>query len=145
MIKIATIEDLPKLAETASEFYDEIESISGFSPDKFLKSWKEIFKSGIGAMWFSDDYPGMLGAIMYSDINTGDLTAFELIWFVSKGSRDRGIGVKLIEHYEQWALDNHCKRIIMSHLEESMPDTLRSLYKRLGYKPMEVHYMKEVA
>lgn len=142
MIRKATIEDLPKLKELADEFYSSSEFLVDFDLDYFCSMWKQFILSGIGVIWILNDFDGMFGAMKYRNINNGMLTACEIFWFVAESKR--GQGMELLKTFESWAKQEGCKRIIMAYLEDLMPDVLKNVYKRRGYKPMEVHYVKEI-
>lgn len=142
MIRQATINDLPRLIQLAEEFADSTQFVKGFKPEYFINSWTQFLSTSIGVIFILDDYAGMLGAIKYPDINTGRLSALECFWFVSQDKR--GNGLELLKEFELWAKDHQCLDIRMVHLSDSMPERLSVLYKRMGYKPVETHYAKEL-
>ena len=80
---------------------------------------------------------------MFPDPNTGEMLATEFFWFVNPESR--GSGLKLLKVFEKWAKEKGCKKVIMVHLSDSMPEKIRNIYLRFGYKVAETHYIKEVA
>lgn len=66
----------------------------------------------------------------------------EIIWYVDKDHR--GQGIRLLQYLEKWCLENDISKIIMVCMHNSMPDNLHDFYKRMGYKPMETHFIKDV-
>lgn len=141
MIRLATVEDIPKLCTLAQEFASSTEFVKGFDKDRFIANWTHFIKQ-CGIIFILNEFDGMLGGIKYPDINSGTMTAAECFWFVSP--LKRGEGMKLLTAFEQWAKDNECKSVIMVHLMDSMPEKLQTVYKRNGYKAAEIHYVKEL-
>lgn len=145
MIRIATIEDLPKLGNIAKEFYSSSEHLDDFNIEIFASNWENFIESGVGIIFLlinNGDIIGVLGGIKYPDVNSNQLIATELFWYVEK--EHRGQGGKLLKEFEEWAKLEGCKKIIMVHMTDFMPDKLSVIYRRKGYKKMEVHYVKEV-
>ena len=142
MIRKATTEDLPKLLNLAQEFYASSEFLEGFNLNIFVANWSNFINNDIGVIWILNEFDGILGAVKYPDINSGELVATEFFWFVSPDKR--GDGIKLLREFEKWAKEVGCKKIFMVYLMDSMPEEMKSVYKRYGYKPMEVHYVKEL-
>ena len=56
----------------------------------------------------------------------------------------RGKGLSLLLKLQKYAKSKGAKRLLMIHLENSMPDKLKKLYIRLGFKQIESIYMKEL-
>lgn len=145
MIRLATIEDLPKIEPLAKQFYSDSRYLQDFSIEIFVENWKKIIAGDIGVIFIiveSDKIVGILGGMKYPDINSGRLVATELFWYVDK--EHRGRGGELLRLFEGWAKGMGCKKIIMVHMADLMPDKLKTIYKRKGYTEMEVHYVKEV-
>ena len=150
MIIRATIEDLEKyiacFADGMKEWAEEGWAMP-LNENCFLSTWKGLLATGIGVIWLLIDEDsgmpvGALGAIKFPDPNNGVLTASEMFWYVKKDYR--GQGMKLLELFEGWAEENGCGHITMVHLTDIMPDILKRVYERRGYKAREVHYFKEV-
>ena len=138
--------DLTKLRDLADEFYGEGNMPTDFVPEVFEKTWTNLFKAKIGVIFLlksGEKIIGSLGAVKYPDPNSGEMIATEFFWFVNKESR--GKGLKLMKAFESWVAEQGIKKMIMVHLSGSMPEKLKSLYKRMGYNEMETHFIKEIA
>lgn len=146
MIKQITIDELPQLLHLASKFYSRSTFLKGFNPEVWTESWTMFMQSGIGVIFglFSEDAicHGALGALRFPDISGGFLIATEAFWFTEESHK--GKGIYLMKAYEKWAKSQECKRIAMSYLADSMPDEIKNIYERFGYKLSEITYMKEV-
>lgn len=144
MIRKANIEDLPKLSELANIF-TELSEFVGVDMNVFCKNWARFIKSGFGVIFICEKdniITGMIGGLKFNDPNTDILIASELFWIVHPDHR--GGGMDLLKSFENWAKYNGCKKIIMIHMADSMPDTVKKIYELKGYKEMETHYIKGV-
>lgn len=142
MIRMAQVEDIKNLVSTAKSFALESQYID-FDENYWMQSWETLVLSSHAVIFMTDDGHGMLGGLVYPDISSGKLCAVEAFWYVMPHAR--GNGVLLMEAFESWALNLGCKRVIMVHLSDVMPDKVKSIYKRKGYKEMETHYVKELS
>jgi GNAT superfamily N-acetyltransferase len=143
VINEASSNDVKSLAGIASDFA----SLANVDLDcpLWISSWENFIDSGFGVIFTianDDSIVGMLGGVAYPDINSGKKMATEFFWYVTPSAR--GKGLKLFDSFEKWAINKGCSDIIMVHLQDVMPDKLRKLYKRKGYKAIETHYMKRL-
>ena len=68
----------------------------------------------------------------------------EFFWYVRPEHRTKD-SIKLIEAYETWAKKIGARFITMAHFDDETGQRLSLVYKRLGYKPIEHSYVKELA
>ena len=66
----------------------------------------------------------------------------EIIWFVNQGHRTHG--VHLLREAEKILQSEGVSIMIMAVLENSKTDKLKQFYTRLGYKPMETHFVRNL-
>jgi len=85
---------------------------------------------------------GLLAGQVVMDMLSGAETYAEIMWFVLK--EHRSCGARLLKFVEDWVKEKGMKRMMMVHMCNGKEDQLREFYKRLGYRPMEVHYIKEL-
>lgn len=145
IIRQATIEDLPRCSKAAQEFYGSAQSLGSFDLDKFVAMWTMLLGNGTGVIFLlfqDEEIVGALGGVAYPDAYTSRLIASEFYWFV--GSQSRGGGVRLYRLFEEWARLRGCSELRMVHLLDSMPEKVARFYDRAGFKPLEVHYAKEL-
>lgn len=140
-------QELPLLVpELGPAMFGSSAWLRDFSPDRALASWREFMRLGIGVVFVLEDQGGklcgMLGAIALPDPHTHDTKATELFWVTLPGHR--GHGLKLLAAYEHWAARQGCRFITLCHMADSMPDRLKTVYERRGYRVSEVAYTKEV-
>lgn len=77
---------------------------------------------------------GMLGAVLTEDFFGRDLSAVDLVLFVTPEERGGSAAIRLIKEYEAWAASSGAKNITLSistgvHMERTV-----CLYEKLGYK-----------
>ena len=146
MIERLPIEDIDLLLPVCKEFVASTKFLKNFDMSTFCKNWELYIGSGMGIIFVSKDeqgkITGMIGGCKYPDPNNGELTATEFFWFVSP--EHRGHGIKLFKAFEAWAKAQGCKKVIMVHLSDLMPEKVKHVYERFGYQVLETHYVKEV-
>lgn len=138
--------DLPEFDELGRSFFSEAGFGHRFDGDVFRTNWRKILGSGSGKIIgaFSDgSLVGILGFVVAPDLNDGKPCAYETFWFSHPDHRGRGLG--LLRAYEGSARAMGAQRMSMVHLTTLNPERLGGVYTRMGFKPTEVHYFKEVA
>lgn len=142
---MAAVADLPRMEECATAFYASSRHLKGFEIGKFVEFWTGLFEAGCGVIFTLEQegkVVGALGGLKHRDIYSADEVATEMFWYVLE--RARGQGNALLRAFEEWSRVEGCKEIRMALLLDSMADRLDSVYRRLGYEPMETHYSKEI-
>lgn len=120
----------------------------GFDGTEFEACWGHLIDAGLAVIFaeFYGDDPlpaGAIGAIKAPNDKDGLLGVQEAFWFVHREYRRRG-GVRLVTRLEEWAREQGAARISVCHLAHMNADVLGELYRSLGYRPIEVHYMKRL-
>lgn len=91
-----------------------------------------------GAVFLSED--GMCGgAIFPFYINPAFKTATEFFWWAPKG------GQPLRDAFERWAKENGASAVLFSGLYNDRLPALTRIYRRVGYAPGELSFVKRVA
>jgi hypothetical protein len=85
---------------------------------------------------------GIITGMIVKDFLSGDYIFQEVMWYVLK--ENRSAGVFLFKRMEEELKQNSVKRIIMAHLANETGEKLAEFYKKSGYKPLEVQYIKEL-
>ena len=145
MVRELKISELGKLNGVAERFFESSEFLDNFDIEIFKNSWTALLDSGVGVIFAlirDEEIHGVIGGVKYPDLNSGVLCATEFFWFVDKAHRGRGL--TLLKRFEMWAGEHGCKKIFMVHMADLMPDAVKKIYARKGYKKMETHYVKEV-
>jgi len=144
MITKGTYKDIPGTIQLMRSFEFESKFVK-FNYDRVNALWNDIISKDVGVFFVSkneDKIIGAIGGIKYSDPNDGVLTAIEMFWYVHP--EYRGSGIKLFRMFELWAETENCKRCIMVHLADLMPDKVKRIYESMGYELLESHYIKEL-
>lgn len=148
-VRRATLEDLPKMQDWATEFYASSKHLNGFQLERFIQFWTAMLNSGAGVIFVVTEsnaqgevIVGAICGMAHADIYSGDMIASEFAWRVRE--RSRGAGVRLYYAFENWAREQGCKTIQMVHLSEVMPEKVAKFYLRLGYEAIETRYSKSL-
>jgi len=116
-----------------------------FDIGQWADRWFNLISSGAGkifGLWDKNKIVGGIGLILFPALEDGVMTTTEAFWFVDEKSR--GGGLKLFITAEKWAKESGSKRMNMIHLTNSMPERLKNLYEKKGYKMIETTYQKEI-
>jgi hypothetical protein len=145
MIRPATTDDLPAIAEMGLTFTEEGKLPAKVVPLTWCRSWANLLASGAGVVLVSEqngEVTGAIAGLLYHDLNDGAPVLAEAFWFVKP--EKRGSGMKLLFALENLARERGCARMHMVHLLSINADSLSKTYERIGYKPTEIHYVKEL-
>ncbi len=143
MIKQLEVEELAIAAKIGQQFWDEGALPGRLVPEVFVRNWTTLLGNGMGrifGLYDGTNLVGALGAIIVPDLNDGDLTATECFWFVRKSHR--GNGVRLLLNFVKYAKEIGCVRVNMVHVFNEHANKLSKLYKKIGFSPVEIHYIK---
>ena len=143
MIKELDPKELPRTAEIGLKFWEEGSLPGSLKPEVFVKNWTFLLDNGMGrifGLYEEGQLSGALGAIVAPDLNDGELCATECFWFIDPDKR--GNGVKLLLNFVKYAKEIGCVRVNMVHLFNEHADKLQKLYEKLGFSPVEKHYIK---
>ncbi len=93
-------------------------------------------------MMQGDKVIGVIAGLISKQLMSHKRVFQEIVWYVDKDHR--GQGVRLLRFIENWCAEEGIVQIIMARMHNSMPDTMGEFYERMGYKPFETHYIKDV-
>lgn len=141
IIRRAAERDIPGIVEMGMEFHDTSEykdylkvsplAISALATNLLAKPESE---SCILVLEKGNQLLGMIALLAFTHPFTGELTAGELVWWVSP--EVRGYGVRLLRAAEKWARSAGAKYLQMVAPNEHVAH----FYERLGYRLIESNY-----
>jgi N-acetylglutamate synthase-like GNAT family acetyltransferase len=143
LIRKAEIADIDGINELIKEF--SIESLSKYGfyfNENHIHSMIDRCKDQSFVIDINGSIVGIIAGEITKSIANGELIYQEIIWFVSKNHRRYGL--RLLSEVERYCKQNGVNKIVMVHLSNSLSDKLKELYFRLGYKQLEVQYIKEL-
>ena len=85
---------------------------------------------------------GILAGFETKSMINGNRIFQEIIWYVNAPYRRHGIS--LLKTAEKSLKSSGISIMIMAVLENSKTEKIKKFYERLGYKPMEAHYMRSL-
>ena len=133
--------DVVKLVENfhkeAVGEYDDL-----FDQNALIETIKSADHSNAFLMIVDETCQGILYGVCFKSPTSGKQIFQEIIWYVNEPFRR--YGVKLLREVEKLLKLNGVSIMIMAVLENSKTEKLKIFYERLGYKPMEVHYVRNL-
>jgi len=143
IIRQVTKEDVPNCLDLLKEFQEEALKKYGtnIDPDQILSTVEHYLEYS-----FVAEHDGKIVGILAGQamkIPAADKPIYhEAVWYVSKAHRR--VGIHLLKTLEQKCRETGIGHIIMAHMYNSMPDALAKFYIRSGYRPFEIHYIKNI-
>jgi GNAT superfamily N-acetyltransferase len=103
---------------------------------------EDIYKDGTFVLLDDGKVIGVIAGQIVEQIMSYKKVYQESIWYVDENYRKYGI--KLLRHLEQWCADTGITQVVMARMVNSMGEKVDRFYRKMGYEPLEVHYIKDV-
>jgi hypothetical protein len=144
MVRLAVLEDLPRLTEMAKAFLDESGYADFYGTDD--DSIEFTLTNLINAQsLLTDGENGMVGFLIFPMyFNVKHIVSQELFWWVSKEKRGTKLGIELLKEAEKQSKKLGAKSMFMISLDHLHGDKVGDLYKRMGYTKNEQVYMRRL-
>ena len=142
-IRLGKPEDYPAAMTLIAEFAEESLSEYGvyLDPATLQKTFDAVYQTSFCAV-VDGRVVGVLAGQIVNDICSTRLVYQEIVWYVTKSHRRYGI--KLQRHVEAWCRAHGIERMIMSAMHNSKTEKLFAFYERLGFRPQETKFIKEL-
>ncbi len=137
MIRRATDADIPEIVEMGARFlaYSMHRDIP-LDREAFAETARLMISGGI--LLLSDE--GMLGGFLVPlYFNPAYVAAAEVFWFAPKE------GSALKAAFEEWAVESGAYAIQFSAIADDRISAVDRIYRRSGFKPVEMAYLKRVS
>lgn len=155
-IRKATPDELESLFnQTGEYFYQEKQLPGRFDTEKAVEAWKGIFLRLPSVIFVAETYDpergemeldGILGAIITNEIYDGRKIATEMFLFTVADARVWAF-YKLLKAYHQWAKEEGAVETRMTHIISNGTyepnEALERIYRKLGYRQLEMNYIRE--
>jgi len=144
MIREGTESDLDFIVDMAKEFWKHTIYDEKYCPDTVWHMAAQCLSHGLLSVLEIDGEVvgfacGVKGALLG---NSDVLSGTEIAWWVNPDHRSGRNGISLLRHIEGQAKKCGIKYWNMAHMESSMPETVQSIYEKMGYKRTEVIYTR---
>jgi ribosomal protein S18 acetylase RimI-like enzyme len=90
----------------------------------------------------NNEAAGIIGGCIVPCLFTGDSIAVEQYWYVLPEFRKGRLGLSLLSAFESEVKRRGAKRCYIGNLAALNNDKMKRLYKLLGYKELETHFVK---
>lgn len=150
MIRLLKPEELSLTREVSEAFFEESGISGALNFDHFCQTWGTLISLDVASIMIyvhgQDNLTlGIIGGTVTPCTMTGDIIAMESFWWVAPFLRGTSpAGLNLLRKWEDWSIERGAKRIYVGNLFRLNDSKMRALYDRLGYSPLEVHYVKSV-
>lgn len=147
MIHQVTPGEFPTVGLLGQSAFDE-GLLPAFDLDAWVFHWQKIYEMGAGQIWAfttGDIIGGALGAVAEADLYSGEAIAREAFWYVLPEIRGLPVGMLLLGKFDKWCRAKGCTRQYITHHLTGQASGLAALYRRKGYAPSDVSYVKEVS
>ena len=105
-----------------------------------IKTQTETNANGAFLLIVDGKCEGLLFGVQTKSLLNDSQMFQEIIWYVNKPFRR--YGVNLLREVENRLKLSGVSTMIMAVMENSKTEKIKSFYKRLGYKPMETHFVR---
>jgi len=143
MIRELEVNELVPAAIAGQRFVELCKLPITIKPQVFALNWATIKIEGKGEVFGAfkaGDLVGGIGCLIHPDLNDGELQAMEGFWWVHP--EHRGVGLKLLRRFEDWALSMGAKRVLMGSLKVFEADRMKQMYEKMGYSEIETFWVK---
>lgn len=115
---------------------------NGFNSETVMEAILGADPKNAYLLTFDDKCEGLIFGTRMRSPTSGKTMYQEIIWYVNPDFR--GNGMWLFNEVQKRLKEDGVGIIIMAVMENSKTEKLKSLYTRLGFRPMETHYVKEL-
>ena len=143
-IRLMETKDFEETAKMIIEFNNEILGSLGFYYN--LPHFCEELKEYVGTTFIGvkeGKIIGVIGGKFFKIPFVENKAYVEAIWFVRPEYRT--LGIKLMAKLESWCKEQGVKYILASRMNEYKAESFDKLYRRLGFVPYEVNYIKDLS
>lgn len=147
MIHQAKTKDIPAIVEMTKAFADDagVTARFGFNPQDFSRYVATLIDSSFWLVLVDNNHKGFfIGGVAPFCVTPTKKVLSEHIWWVQPEARKTGLGLALLETAIKLAKDAGVDYVTCGHLSNYKNKELNCLYQRLGFKPLETTYIKEI-
>jgi len=142
-IRKAVIEDVDAAIDLLKEFQEE--SLKEYGINLDIATIQETCRKYEGSTLVAEEDGKIIGIIAGTVIRIPTFTTpiyLESVWYVSK--MHRRVGIHLLKTLEELCKSQGISHIILAHMMNSKADKLGEFYRRSGFVPYEINYIKKL-
>ncbi len=146
MIRNATTDDFSEIEKMASQFWPDAGFDVPYKEGSAMFYIKLAYNQSLLIVAEKDnELVGFAAGAKSPLMGNSDFTAgSELAWWVHPDHRGGKLGIQLLQGLEQAAKEAGCHYWSMIFMQSSMPDTIKGIYEKMGYKLQETTYLKRI-
>ena len=145
-VREALPQDFNEILDMCSDFWNSTIYEEPFNRDFTALRVNACFDHGLLCVADHDgEIVGFMSGLKSETLCSPEaIIATELAWFVKPDFRRHGYGIELINTFENLALREGVKYLTLGYMYSSMPEIVKSIYGKLGYRPTEETYTKVI-
>jgi len=145
LIREAEIQDFEAILDMCETFWKHTQFDEPFERDHTRKMVQMSYDHGLLLVADNDGIEGFIAAVAAPLLGSSSaIAATELAWWVNPEKRGNMSGVKLLTSLERLCIKRNVKYLNLAYMQSSMPEQVRSMYERMGYKLQETLYTKVI-
>lgn len=86
----------------------------------------------------------MAGVITQHHFNYDFVYYQEAMWYIIPEYRGKGVASQLLEATEGKCRELGCQKLAVGHPQDQRLDIIDKIFKQMGFKPFEKHYIKDL-
>ena len=143
IIRPGTVDDIPYALRVIELFHDEALAEFGFmcTVEKLTEmihkcegTWLLAVENGI--------IVGIIAGMIVTSATSDEPTFQEVMWYVTP--EHRRCGMQLYAEMEKLCRDRGVKKMVMVHMNNDIGKKVGEVYKKMGYREFERHFIKEL-
>lgn len=144
MIRLIEHDELPALADLGAAFFRGLNLPGQFERQVFVNYWYKLISTGAGFIigrFMENDPVEAIGAVVYPDMQTGELSSCTTFWYVTTNNGGLAVGfleAALRRHWESIGV----KQKFISILCNERLDKVSGFLLRSGYRLAEMQFRK---
>ncbi|MBL4798237.1 MAG: GNAT family N-acetyltransferase [Oleispira sp.] len=142
-VRRGTEADIPAIVEMSIEFWSHTAFDEPACPESIRDMVELCLSHGLLSVVDIDGPVGFAAGVMSPLLGNKTATiGTELAWWVNPEHRSGTNGIRLLKHLEGLAKEAGIKYWCMAYMESSMPEKVKCMYEKMGYKKTESAYMR---
>lgn len=146
MIQILNADELSLTRDIAFAFFKESKIDGKLDFDHFCKSWGSLIQLDMACIMVYIDSSkkprGIIGGTLTTCLMTNEPIAQEAFWWTEPELRGTPAGLRLLTAWWNYMAAKGAVRVYVGNLMEVEHEAMARLYTRLGFRPLETHYVR---
>lgn len=139
--------DQAQLRALAEQFFREAKLEGSLNWEFLRTTMGNAMTQGYMALWIAENEVGIygvLGGMVTPNPFTGHKIAVETFWFVDASQRRGLTGIRMMNYFIEWAMDQGAVAVHMGFMHNIHPEHVAHFYTRQGFNQLETVYQRKL-